>query len=151
MTAPGGQDRGFAFPQKQDPLSSIESVGRAATAPFFVVSAAMEVGAGLVLLVAPAVAITLVFGSSGAESSVALGRLAGAALMSLGAACWWARDDGGSAASRALVIGMLIYNTAVVALVLMGSLGSPGPLLWGVAVLHGLMAIWCLMSLRVGG
>jgi len=118
-----------------------------ANAPFFVVSAAMEVGAGLVLLVAPAAAITLVFGSSGTEASVALGRLAGAALLSLGAACWWARNDGGSAASRALMIGMLIYNTTVVALVLIGSLGWPGPLLWGVAALHGGMAIWCLMSL----
>jgi len=128
--------------------SSIESVGRTATAPFFVVSAVMEVGAGVALLAAPALAIRLVFGSSGSEAEVALGRLAGAALLSLGAACWLARHDGVSAASSALVSGMLTYNAAVVALVLTGSLGPIGPLLSGAALLHGGMAVWCLLLLR---
>jgi hypothetical protein len=131
-------------------MSNFESVGRTVTTPFFVVSAVMEVGAGLGLLVAPGLAITLVFGSSGTQAGVALGRLAGAALLSLGAACWSARHDDESAASRALVTGMLIYNAALVALVVIGSFGSPGPLLWGVAVLHGVMAVWCLWVLRVG-
>jgi len=128
--------------------SSIESVGRTATAPFFVVSAVMEVGAGVALLAAPALAIRLVFGSSGTAAEVALGRLAGAALLSLGAACWLARHDGVSAASSALVSGMLTYNAAVVALVLTGSLGPIGPLLSGAALLHGGMAVWCLRLLR---
>jgi hypothetical protein len=128
--------------------SSIESVGRTATAPFFVVSAVMEVGAGVALLAAPALAIRLVFGSSGSEAEVALGRLAGAALLSLGAACWLARHDGVSAASSALVSGMLTYNAAVVALILTGSLGPIGPLLSGAALLHGGMAVWCLLLLR---
>jgi hypothetical protein len=131
-------------------MSGIESAGRTATAPFFVVSAVMEVGAGLALLVAPALAIRLVFGSSGTEAGVGLGRLAGGALLSLGAACWFARYDAGSAAARALVTGMLIYNAAVVALALTGSLGALGPLLWGVAVLHGVMTLWCLLLLRRG-
>jgi hypothetical protein len=131
-------------------MSNVESVGRTVTTPFFVVTAVLEVGAGLALLIAPALAITLVFGSSGTQAGVALGRLAGAALLSLGAACWSARHDGESAASRALVNGMLIYNAAVVALVLTGSLGPVGPLLWGVALLHGGMALWCLWLLRVG-
>jgi hypothetical protein len=128
--------------------SSIVSLGRTATAPFFVVSAVMEVGAGVALLAAPALAIRLVFGSSGTEAEVALGRLAGAALLSLGAACWLARHDGVSAASSALVSGMLTYNAAVVALVLTGSLGPIGPLLSGAALLHGGMAVWCLLLLR---
>ena len=128
--------------------SSIESVGRTATAPFFVVSAVMEVGAGVALLAAPALAIRLVFGSPGTEAEVALGRLVGAALLSLGAACWLARHDGVSAASSALVSGMLTYNAAVVALVLTGSLGPIGPLLSGAALLHAGMAVWCLRLLR---
>ena len=128
--------------------SSIESVGRTATAPFFVVSAVMEVGAGVALLAAPALAIRLVFGSSGTAAEVARGRLAGAARLSLGAACWLARHDGVSAASSALVSGMLTYNAAVVALVLTGSLGPIGPLLSGAALLHGGMAVWCLRLLR---
>ena len=128
--------------------SRIESIDRTATAPFFMLSGLMEVGAGVALLAAPDLAIRLVFGSSGTEVGVALARLAGGALLSLGVACWLARHDGTSAASRALVSGMLIYNAAVVALVLSGSLGRIGPLLSGVSVLHGAMALWCLLLLR---
>lgn len=117
---------------------------------FFAVTAGMEVGAGLALIVAPALVIRLLFGPSEIQTGVAIGRLAGAALVSLGAACWWARHDGGSAASRGLVSGLLIYNAAVVALVLSGSFGSLGPALWAVVVVHGAMAIWCVWLLRVG-
>jgi len=121
---------------------------RGALAPFFVLSGVMEVGAGLGLLAAPELAIQLVFGASGTTAGLALGRLAGGALMSLGVACWLARHDGSSAASRALVSGMLIYNATVVALVITGCLGPVGPLLSGLAVLHGGMALWSLPLLR---
>jgi hypothetical protein len=127
--------------------STIESVGRSALAPFFMVSAVMEVGAGVALLATPELAIRLVFGAGGTETAVALGRLAGGALLALAAACWLARHDGVSAASKALVSGMFTYNAVVVALVLTGSLGSVGPLLVSVAVLHGGMAVWCLLLL----
>jgi hypothetical protein len=126
----------------------ITSLGRTATARFFVASGAMEVGAGAALLLAPDLVIRLIFGSSGTAAGVALGRLAGGALVSLGVACWLARRDGGSAGARALVSGMLTYNAAVVALVLTGSLGLIGPLLSGLALLHGGMAVWCLLLLR---
>jgi hypothetical protein len=131
-------------------MSSIEPVGRVTTRQIFVVTAVMEVGAGLALLVAPALVVGLLFGPSGIETGVAMGRLAGAALLSLGAACWWARHDGGSAASRGLVGGLLTYNAAVVALVLSATFGTVVPLLWAVVVVHGAMAIWCAWSLRVG-
>src|SRR6187551_2157905 len=96
---------------------------------FLVVSAVMEMGAGLALLIAPAPAISLVLGFSGTEAA-AIARLAGAALLSLGTACWWARHDDDSAASRALVRGMLVYNASVVGLVLSGGFGLLAPLLW---------------------
>jgi hypothetical protein len=141
-----------AFPHSTCRLSegiNMPSVDRSETAPFFVASAVMEVGAGLALLAVPTLVIALVFGTSGTETGVAIGRLAGAALLALGASCWWARHDRGHVASRALMSGMLIYNTAVVALVVAGSLGPRGPLLWAVALLHGAMALWCLKLLRV--
>jgi len=116
---------------------------------FFAVTAGMEVGAGLALIVAPALVMRLLFGPSEAQKGLAIGRLAGAALVSLGAACWWARHDSGSAASRALVSGLLIYNVAVVALVFSGSFGSFDPPLWAVVAVHGAMAIWCVWLLRV--
>ena len=80
--------------------------------------------------------------------AVAMERLAAAALLSLGTASWWARHDRGSAASRGLMGGLLIYNAAVVALVLAGNFGSVGPPLWAIAFLHGAMALWCVWLLR---
>lgn len=118
------------------------------TAQFFVVTAVMEVAAGLAFLVAPALVIRLLFSPSEIQTAVAIARPAGAALLSLGAACWWARHDGNSVASKALVSGLLIYNAAVVALVLAGNFGSVGPLLWAIALLHGAMALWCVWLLR---
>lgn len=129
-------------------MSSIESAGRMTTTQFFVATAVMEAGAGLALLMAPALVLRLLFGPSDIQTGVAIGRLAGAALVSLGAACWWARHDSGSAASRGLVSGLLIYNATVVALVLSATFGSLGPLLWALVVMHGAMALWCVWSLR---
>ena len=118
---------------------------------FFAVTAGLEVGAGLALVVAPALVIRLLLGLHEIETGVVIGRLAGAALLSLGAACWWARHDGGSVAARGLVSGLLIYNAAVVALALSGSFGSLGPLLWAAVVVHGAMAIWCVWLLCIRG
>jgi hypothetical protein len=130
-------------------MSTIESVDRTTASQFLLVSAVMEVGAGLVLLLVPALVIGPLFGVSGSGAGVAIGRLAGASLLSLGAACWWARHDAASAGSRALVSGMLIYNAAVVALVLSASFGPLGAPLLALAVLHGAMALWCVWLLRV--
>jgi hypothetical protein len=47
----------------------------------------------------PTLVITLLSASPATNTAVAIGRLAGAALLSLGAACWWSRGDAGSAAS----------------------------------------------------
>jgi hypothetical protein len=109
-----------------------------------IVTAAIEVAAGLTLLVAPAVVIRLLFGAAvDVFPAVGIGRLTGAALLSLGAACWWARHEQRSATSRALVGALLIYNAAVVALGIGGAIGALGPLQWTAVVLHGVQAIWC--------
>jgi hypothetical protein len=131
-------------------MGSIESVSRMSNGPILVVSALMEIGAGLILLAVPVMAISLVFDfPGGGGAGVVLGRFAGAALLAIGAACWWARHDNASAASRALVSGLLIYNAAIVGLVITSSLGSPGVMLWAIAALHGAMAVWCMWSLRI--
>ena len=110
----------------------------------FIVTAALELGAGLALLAAPAVVIGLLFGSAvDLFPAAGIARLTGAALLSVAVACWGARDDGRSAAARALVGGLLVYNIAVVALAIGGALGALGPLLWGAVILHGVQAIWC--------
>ena len=107
----------------QDPVLPPKT-DRMTSTRFFAITAGLEAGAGFALLVAPALVIAFLFGSSEIETAVAIGRLAGAALLCLGAACWGARHDAGSAASRALVNGLLIYNAAVVALILSGSFGQ---------------------------
>jgi hypothetical protein len=132
-------------------MSVTGSVFRKTTAQFFVATAAMEATAGLALLMTPTPVITLLSASPVTNTAVAIGRLAGAALLALGAACWWARADAGSAASRALVVGMSLYNAAVIAVVLTGSFGSPGrPILWVVTLVHGAMAAWCVSLLWSG-
>ena len=125
-------------------MSSVASGPLTSVTPLFIVTAAIEVGAGLTLLVAPAVVIGLLFGPAvDVFPAAGIARLTGAALLSLGAACWWARHEQQSAASKALVGAMLIYNAAVVVLVIVGALGALGPLQWAVVVLHGSLAIWC--------
>jgi hypothetical protein len=55
----------------------------------------IEVGASLALLCCPSATVALLLGSR-LETLVAvtLGRLAGAALLALGVACWLAKHDG---------------------------------------------------------
>ena len=127
------------------------SVADTTTRQFFVATAVMEAGAGLALLMVPTLVITLLTGSAATDAAVAMGRLAGAALLSLAAACWWARADATSATSRALVIGMSVYNATVIAVVLSGSFGSPRrPILAVVTLVHGAMVAWCVSLLRSG-
>jgi hypothetical protein len=113
------------------------------------VTAILEVGAGVALLTVPALVLELVVGAAESHTGTAMARLAGAAIVSLGAACWWARRDSGSHAARGLVGGLLTYNATVVALVLSGSLGAPNPMLWAAVVVHGVMALWCIRSLWI--
>lgn len=124
--------------------SSVESVHQKNVALLFLVTAALELGAGGALLVGPAEVIRLLFGAA-VELFPATGivRLTGLALLSIGAACWWARDDARSAASRAVVRALLIYNAGVLTLVLFGGLGPLGVPQWAAVAIHGAMAIWC--------
>jgi hypothetical protein len=132
-------------------MSSIESGPLTSVTQLFVVTAAIELGAGLTLLVAPAVVVRLLFGSAVEVFPAAgIARLTGAALLALGAACWWARHEERSAASRALVGGLLIYNAAVVALGLVGTLGALGRLQWTAVIVHGAQAIWCAAARSAG-
>jgi len=74
----------------------------------------------------------------------------GAALLALGVACWFARGDGQSRATRALPAAMLLYNVIVAALLVHAHLGPglSGIGLWPVVILHAALAGWSLACLR---
>ncbi len=118
--------------------------------PLHTVTALIEAGAGLALVIFPSAVVALLLGS-GLDNPVAvtLGRLAGAALLALGVACWLARGDAGSHAAKGLAAGMVVYNFAAVALLVYAGigLGLHGVLLWPAAVLHAGMTVWCIACL----
>jgi hypothetical protein len=115
-------------------------------------TAIIETATGLGLIAVPSVVVRLLLGAEISGASMPLGRVAGAALLALGVACWLARDDTQSRAARGLVVAMLMYNiaaTAVLAFAGIG-LGLHGVALWPAVVLHAAMAIWCVACLRRG-
>jgi len=116
-------------------------------------TAIIETATGLGLMAVPSVVVRLLLGSPlDTSAAVMLGRVAGAALLALGVACWLARDDTQSRAARGLVVAMLMYNipaTAVLAFAGIG-LGLQGVMLWPAVVLHAAMAVWCIVCLRRG-
>ena len=114
-------------------------------------TAIIEVATGLALMAVPSVVVRLLLGSPLDTSAAAmLGRVAGAALLALGVACWLARDDTQSRAARGLVVAMLMYNIVATAVLAFAgiALGLHGVALWPAVVLHAVMAIWCIVCMR---
>jgi hypothetical protein len=116
-----------------------------------IVSAIIELGAGLALLCCPSAAAMLLVGAP-LEGAAALtvARVCGAGLLTLGVACWLARGDTQSRAARGLIAAMLLYDVIVAALLTFAALGMElrGVALWPAVVLHGLMSVWCVACLR---
>lgn len=116
------------------------------------ITAALETGTGIALSVAPAAVVLILLGSPlDSPASLVIGRLLGATLFSLGAACWWARDDAQSRTVAGLIAAMLLYNGAAVSLLGYAriGLGMAGVALWPAAILHSALAVWCVACLRI--
>ena len=118
-----------------------------------IVTALLETATGLALLLSPPLVATVLLGASlDAPAALVVGRMAGAALLSLGGACWLARNDGPSRALRGLVAAMLLYNCAAVAVLAHAGAGLRlvGVLMWPAVALHSALAVWCMACWRNG-
>jgi hypothetical protein len=109
-------------------------------------SAIVEAGTGFASLIVPSVLTQLLLGAP-LEGPVALtvARIGGAGLLTIGLACWLARDRG-----HALVVPMLVYNVLAVAILSYAAVGLAlsGIGLWPAVGLHTLLAGWCAAALK---
>ena len=114
-------------------------------------TALAEAPLGVALIVSPSFVTGLLLGASlDSPAALVVGRVAGAALFSLGLACWLTRDDARSRAARGLVMALLLYNGATIALLAYAGAGLQlaGVLLWPAVGLHAALATWCVACLR---
>ena len=115
--------------------------------PLFMATAVLEASTGLALLVSPALVASILIGAPFATpADSVVGRITGAALLTLGFACWRARGDGLSSSASALISALLLYNSVVALLLIYAGTGLRlfGVGLWPAVGLHTVMAIWCL-------
>jgi len=116
-----------------------------------IVTAVLEAATGLALSLSPALPVSLLLGVVfDTPGGLVIARVAGAALLSLGVACWLARDDRKSCAARGIVAAMLLYNVAAVAVLAHArlGLGLAGIGLWPAVGLHTSLAVWCVACLQ---
>ncbi len=104
-------------------------------------SAAVEAGTGIALIADPSLVASLLLGASSDGGGIAVGRICGAGLLSLGLACWPSRRGLGSRGT----LGLVTYNLFVA--LYLGYLDLiacfVGKLLWPVCLVHALFGI-CL-------
>ena len=113
----------------------------------FKTSAIVEVLTGLALIAAPLFVIGLLLGDGLGPTGVAVARVLGIGLLSVGVAGWESPGQDTRLAPRA---GLCVYNVgaAIVFAILGTSGGMTGLLLWPVAVLHaliGALMLWVII------
>ncbi len=113
--------------------------------------AVLEATVGLALLVWPSLLVSVLLGAAlDTPVGLSVGRVAGAALVALGIACWRVREDGRGCSATVVVTSMMFYNVLVVAILMYAQLGLG---VKGIGVrpavfLHVVLAVWCTTCLR---
>lgn len=123
------------------------------TKSLLIVSAVIEMGAGLLFLIAPSPTVKLLLGAGlVSPESMLVAKVGGAALLSFALSCWLERNRDPSASAIGLVAGLFVYNAAVVVLFVYAALVSKmnGIGMWPAVGLHSALLIWCAARLRVG-
>lgn len=115
--------------------------------------AVAEISAGAGLLIVPSILADLLFGQP-LDSGVALavGRLAGLALIAIGLSAWLEKSNNDGNSPRSQLIGLLVYNGAVSVLLIFCFFvqGINGILLWPAVAAHLAFAVFLISSLRQG-
>jgi hypothetical protein len=103
-------------------------------------AAAIEAALGVALIIYPQAVASLLLGAVLAGAGIAVGRVAGMALLSLELACWMSRKDANKTAALA---AMLTYNLLVAAYLMYLGYGGElvGILLWPAITIHAVLTL----------
>src|SRR5271165_5847753 len=101
-------------------------------------AAMAEAATGVALIVVPSLVAGLLLGAEPSGVGIALGRVAGMSLLSLGIACWPGKEP-----TRAAICAMAAYGLfATLYLLYLGIRGEwVGPLLWPAVALHAVLTL----------
>ena len=103
------------------------------------IAAAVEVTAGSALIINPNLVVHLLIGASLSSGGVAVGRVGGFGLLSLGLACWPSGAVVTARATGALFTYNLLSSLYIAYLSVVG--GFVGYLLWPACALHAFLAL----------
>ena len=112
------------------------------------VTAIFEAFTGISLVVVPDLLVSILIAVPLDENSgLIVARVAGLALLSLATACWQSRN---ASDPSPVVQAMLCYNVTIAALLIYEAVVEKfsGIGLWPVVILHLVLAVWCVQSLR---
>jgi hypothetical protein len=113
------------------------------------IAAVVESLVGLAFLLAPGVVVAILLGAEPDRVGLMVGQVTGAALLSLGLACWGARTDAGGAVRTGTLRGITLYNAGVgLLLVLFVATGQARLAAWIAGILHLGLAVAFAASLR---
>lgn len=150
----GGLDIAQVCPRTDLVCSQVSSNTRGSMhrAYFLIVTAVFEAGVGLIMLVVPAVPLARFLQvDQPTVPMLFLARIAGAALVGIAVACWFACSDTSGGASRGLLLGVLVYDVAAAGILAITGLEDASlsnPMLWGAVGAHVVLALWCVACLR---
>jgi hypothetical protein len=104
------------------------------------VAAAIEAVTGVALIIFPQAVARLLLGTELTAAGIAVGRVAGIALLSLGVVCWMSRQDVNKTAALA---AMLTYNLLVTAYLMYLGIGGElvGIFLWPAIAIHAVLTL----------
>jgi len=116
-----------------------------------ITKSAVEVLAGLALLLVPSTVVSLALGVPlELPVGLVLARCVGVILLAVGIASWVERNHSESRGAIGLIVGLLVYDVSVVVVLLLARLAEhlSGIALWPAVFLHSGLGVWSLLCLR---